>query len=99
MEPQVKRFESPDERRTFPHGSFDVITLGGVTVGRASYEPGWVWSEHVGKALGKESCDVEHVGLVISGKAMVKMDDGSEIILSAGDLFHVSPYSSYHTLP
>ena len=91
MKTQVKRFESPDESREFPFGAFQRLSLGGITVGRASYEPGWVWSEHVGKALGLTSCDVEHVGLVLSGQAMVKMNDGTEIVLSAGDLFYVPP--------
>ena len=91
METLIKRFDSPDESRTFPFGSFARIALGGITVGRATYEPGWVWSEYVGKALGQESCDVEHVGLVLSGNAMVKMDDGTEIVLSPGDLFYVPP--------
>jgi hypothetical protein len=40
---EMRRFEKPDETRTFEHGSFELVTLGGVTVGRASYEPGWVW--------------------------------------------------------
>lgn len=91
MDIEIKRFETPDEKVNFPLGSFERLSLGGVTVGRASYEPGWVWSEHVGKELGKASCDVEHVGLVVSGQAMVKMDDGREIVLSAGDLFYVPP--------
>jgi quercetin dioxygenase-like cupin family protein len=91
MDVQIKRFDSPDEQKTFAHGSFELITIAGVTLGRARYQPGWVWSEHVGKGLGKASCDVEHIGLVIAGRAMVKMDDGREIILSAGDLFYTPP--------
>jgi quercetin dioxygenase-like cupin family protein len=88
---EIRRFERADESRTFEHGSFELITLGGVTVGRASYEPGWVWSEHVGKAAGEPMCQVEHVGLVVSGRTAVKMADGSEHELTSGDLFHVAP--------
>lgn len=47
---EIRRFEDPDESRTFEHGSFALVTNDSVTVGRASYEPGWVWSEDVGKA-------------------------------------------------
>ena len=34
---------------------------------------------------------VEHVGLVVSGRAAVKMDDGEERIMEPGDLFYVPP--------
>lgn len=88
---EIRRFEDGDEIRTFEHGTFELVTLGGVTVGRASYEPGWVWSEHVGAATGEPFCEVEHVGLVLSGRAAVKMRDGTAHALAPGDLFHVAP--------
>lgn len=87
----LKRFDQPDEVREFPKGRFEVVTLGGMTIGRASYEPGWVWSEHVGAALGKSSCDVEHVGLVVSGRATAEMDDGRVLEMKPGDLFYIAP--------
>ena len=59
----IRRFEKADETRTFEHGRFEVVNVGGITVGRASYRPGWVWSEHVGAATGEASCPVEHVVL------------------------------------
>ncbi len=88
---EIRRFETGDETRTFEHGSFQLVTLGDVTVGRASYEPGWVWSEHVGAEAGEAFCDVEHVGLVLSGRAAVRMRDGTERELTPGDLFYVAP--------
>lgn len=87
----LKRFETPDEVRTFEKGKFELIHIGGMTIGRASYEPGWKWSEHVGKAAGAKSCHVEHVGLVISGRATAAMDDGRVIEMKAGDLFYIEP--------
>ena len=92
MEPTlIKRFEDPDEVRSFEKGKFEVIRLGGMVIGRATYAPGWVWSKHVGPAAGQQSCMVEHVGHVVSGAAKVKMDDGSEYDLLPGDLFYVPP--------
>jgi quercetin dioxygenase-like cupin family protein len=88
---EIRRFERADETRTFERGTFELVTVGGVTIGRARYEPGWVWSEHVGKATGESLCQVEHVGLVVSGRAAVKMTNGSEHELTTGDLFHVAP--------
>src|SRR5690348_18512947 len=81
----IRRFDSPDEVRTFEKGRFDIVRIGGITIGRASYDPGWRWSTHVGTALGKKSCEVEHIGLVISGRATAAMDDGSITELKAGD--------------
>lgn len=85
----IKRFEAPDERRVFEKGTFEVISVGGVTIGRATYEPGWKWSTHVGS--GQSSCPVEHVGLVLSGAATAAMEDGTVIEMRAGDIFYVPP--------
>lgn len=87
----LKRFEQPDEVREFEKGRFEIIHIGGMTIGRATYEPGWKWSEHVGKALGQRSCRVEHVGMVISGCATAAMDDGRVIEMSSGDVFFIAP--------
>jgi hypothetical protein len=87
----LKRFESPDESRAFEKGHFEVVNVGGMTIGRASYEPGWKWSTHVGRAMGKKSCDVEHVGIVVSGRSIAAMDDGREIEMKAGDVFYIAP--------
>jgi quercetin dioxygenase-like cupin family protein len=87
----LKRFERPDEVREFEKGRFELVHIGGMTIGRASYEPGWKWSEHIGSALGETSCQVEHVGMVVSGSAAAAMDDGSIIETRAGDLFYIPP--------
>ena len=65
----LKRFESPDETRPMIKGRFDIVHFGGVTIGRATYEPRWRWSEHVGPGVGAPRCTVEHVGLVLAGSA------------------------------
>lgn len=87
----LKRFEKPDEVREMPLGRFELVRLGGMTLGRATYQPGWRWSEHVGRALGQERCQVEHVGLVLSGAATAAFADGRVIELRAGDVFYIPP--------
>ena len=87
----LKHFERPDEVRNFDRGKFELIHIGGMTIGRATYSPGWKWSVHVGKALGKTSCSVEHVGIVISGRATAAMNDGRVFEMKAGDLFYIGP--------
>jgi hypothetical protein len=91
LEVILKRFEQPDEVRTFEKGRFELVHLGGMTIGRATYEPGWKWSVRVGRALGAKSCTVEHVGLVLSGRATAAMDDGHVIEMKAGDVFYIAP--------
>jgi quercetin dioxygenase-like cupin family protein len=91
LEVILKRFENPDEVRNFEKGRFELIHIAGMTIGRATYSPGWKWSEHVGRPLGKKSCDVEHVGMVISGRATAAMDDGRVIEMKAGDVFYIAP--------
>jgi hypothetical protein len=91
LEATLRRFEAPDEVRTFPKGRFEIILIGGLTIGRATYQPGWKWSEDVGRALGHASCEVEHVGIVLAGHAVAAMNDGRVIDLRAGDVFHIPP--------
>ena len=93
----LKRFETPDETRTMERGVYEVVHVGGLTIGRATYEPGWRWSEHVGPAVGATRCTVEHVGLVLAGIATVAFDDGSVVELVPGTLFHVpaAPHDSW----
>jgi hypothetical protein len=87
----LKSFEHPDEARIFEKGRFEIVRLGGLTIGRAQYEPGWRWSTHVRPLAGTELCEVEHVGMVISGRAVAAMSDGTQIELTAGSLFYIPP--------
>lgn len=106
----LKRFEEPDEVREMSRGRFEIVRLGGMTIGRATYQPGWKWSIDVGPALGAARCEVEHVGLVLQGTATAAFEDGRVVELRAGSLFHIppiphdswvvgdEPYSSLHFL-
>jgi hypothetical protein len=88
---QGKNLGSPDEIRSFDKGRMDVVTLGNVTVGRAVFEPGWKWSECVKPIAGTDSCQVPHVGYVISGRMKVVMDDGSELEYGPDDAIVIPP--------
>ena len=97
LEVILKRFENPDEVTHFANGIFETVTLGGMTVGRATYQPGWKWSEDVGPGVGESFCSVEHVGMVLSGCATAAMADGTVTEMCAGDLFYVpaEPHDSW----
>jgi hypothetical protein len=97
MDAIVRSFDNPDETRELTRGRFEIVRIGGITIGRATYEPGWRWSEHVGRPLGQTRCTVEHVGLVLEGAAVAAMDVGRIIELKTGSLFYVpgEPHDSW----
>lgn len=85
----LKRFDEADELRTFEKGKFEIVHIGGITIGRATYEPGWKWSEHVGPTAATPWCEVEHVGLVLQGRATAAMINGDVVEMAPGQLFHI----------
>ncbi len=87
----IRRFEAPDETRVFQKGKFEIVHIGGLTVGRATYQPGWKWSVHVAPTAGTKLCEVEHVGLVVSGRAVAAMSEDEIIELTPGMLFYIPP--------
>ena len=93
----LKRFDSPDEIREFEKGRFEIIRLAGITIGRATYEPGWKWSVHVGPSVGAARCTLEHVGLVLAGVATAAFDDGRIVEMRSGTAFHIPavPHDSW----
>jgi quercetin dioxygenase-like cupin family protein len=96
LEVVLRRFEQPDEVRDMPLGRFEIVRIGGLSVGRATYQPGWRWSQHVGPTVGAARCTVEHIGLVLQGAATVAFED-RVIEMHAGELFHVpaAPHDSW----
>src|SRR4029450_12804788 len=84
LETLIRRFDRPDEVRSFSHGRFEVVHIGPLTIGRATYEPGWKWSEHVGPQVNATRCVVEHFGLVVSGAANGGIHEGPIVTLNAG---------------
>ena len=88
---QGKSLDFPDETREFEKGKLDLVNLSDVTVGRAVFEPGWRWSENVKPIAGTESCEIPHVGYVLSGRMRVRMDDGTEHEFGPGDAGTIPP--------
>lgn len=84
--PEVRNFDVPNEVRTFPKGRLELVTVGGVTVGRATFEPGWRWKTSVQPVAQTKSCEAPHFQYHLSGTIHVVMDDGSEFDCKAGDV-------------
>jgi mannose-6-phosphate isomerase-like protein (cupin superfamily) len=88
---QKKNFTAPDETRSLPKTTVEVVNLGDVTVMKLTLEPGWKWSECVKSTAGTSSCQVPHLGYVLSGRLKVVMDDGTEAELGPGDVDMIAP--------
>jgi class 3 adenylate cyclase len=91
LKPQVKNFAMPDELLTFPKGISSNVRIGEMVVGRFEQQPGWRWSEQIRPLAGTNSCQFHHVGIGISGTGMIRMDDGTEVQIKAGDVFDIPP--------
>jgi hypothetical protein len=86
-----KSFDAPEEVRPIEKGKLEVVDLGGLKSMRATFQPGWRWSECVKPIAGTDSCQVAHLIYVISGRMAVKMDDGSEAEFARGDVGSIPP--------
>ncbi|MDQ6884889.1 MAG: cupin domain-containing protein [Candidatus Dormibacteraeota bacterium] len=86
-----KSLHSPDTTRKNARGKTDVVEVGGVTVGRSHFEPGWKWSEHVKPAAKTDRCEVHHVGYIVQGRMRIAGTDGSEDDITAGDVYVIPP--------
>ena len=91
MQLRRKRFDRPDEVRVVDKARVELVELGELAVGRAIFEPGWRWSEHVKPIVGTESCQVHHIGYVMSGHLHVEMTDGASLEVVGGDAFEIPP--------
>ena len=83
---EVKSLNSPEEVRDFDKGKVELVNVGGVMIGRAVLQPGWKWSESVKPLAGTKSCEAPHFQYHISGTMRVRMDDGTENEIKAGDV-------------
>ena len=86
QKPEWKNFGQPDEVRTFPKGRVEIVKIGGATIGRGTFEPGWRWSTSVQPIAKTHSCEAAHFQYHIAGTIHVVMDDGTEFDCKAGDV-------------
>jgi quercetin dioxygenase-like cupin family protein len=103
-------FDQPNEVREFPLGRFEIVHVSGVTLGRATYQPGWKWSVHNAPVVGTRLCHAPHTGTVLSGHGVVQYETGQRLDLLPGTVFHINtdphdswvegdePYVSLHIL-
>jgi hypothetical protein len=86
---ESKSCDAPDETRTPDKAQVQVVKIGPATVGRATMQPGWRWSESIKPIVGTGSCQVSHIGVLIAGRMHVVHDDGSEVDLEPGHVYRI----------
>jgi len=88
----VKSLKAPEQTRSFAgKGHLDIVKVGEASVGCATFEPGWRWSEHVKPLTGTDSCESAHTGYCLAGRMLVRMDSGEEQEIRPGDAFLIEP--------
>jgi quercetin dioxygenase-like cupin family protein len=95
-----KSLDAPEEVRPFEGGTgqLELVNLDGGAVGRATFLPGWRWSEHVKPIAKTDSCEAAHLGYFVSGRMKVVMNDGEEMEYQAGDFVSIAPGHDAWTL-
>jgi class 3 adenylate cyclase len=88
---QAKSLDAPDEVRPTPFGRVDIYNLDDVVIGRMVFQPGWHWMEHVQPMAGTRMCQYHHVGICISGRQRIRMEDGTTLEIGPGTVFEIPP--------
>ena len=86
-----KSIDEPEEVRSFDRGRLELVWVAGTTVVRGTFEPGFRWSESLKERAGTDSCQLSHVGYVVSGQFAFAPDGGDEVVLGPGDVFSAEP--------
>jgi class 3 adenylate cyclase len=90
-EAHAKNFEEPDQTIELPLFTAKIVEIGDFTVGYLVYQPGWRWSTHVRPSVGGEWCQARHVGVVLSGRVAVLLQDGTALRFGPNDVFDIPP--------
>ena len=87
----AKSFADADETKAPPKANVFVVKLGNLNASKMVLEPGWKWSECIQPTVGGHSCQAGHIGVIIQGQLMCVHDDGTEILVKAGDAYYFAP--------
>ena len=88
---QRRPFGEPDDVREIPHGHLETYDMGDIRIGRSVLQPGWRWSESIKPIARTELCESHHIGLCVSGSARIRMREGAELLVEAGQFYEVPP--------
>jgi hypothetical protein len=87
---EARNFSSPDETRSPEKTLIELVSVGGGQIGRYTFQPGWRWSECIKPVVHTDSCQVEHIGYMISGGLHLEHDDGTKQDITPGMVYHIA---------
>jgi class 3 adenylate cyclase len=90
-EAHAKNLDQPDQTIELPLFTAKIVEVGDFTVGYVVYQPGWRWSTHVRPSVGGEWCQARHVGVVLSGRVAVLLQDGTALRFGPNDVVDIPP--------
>jgi hypothetical protein len=88
---QAKSFDTPDETRSMPKATADVVNVGEVAVGYAVWQPGWRWSSDLGPIAGTDWCENHHLGYALSGTLDVLTENGDRLQVRGRSVYEIPP--------
>jgi hypothetical protein len=88
---ETKSHQTPDEIRKPDKTQVEIVRLEGFTLGRYTMEPGWRWSQCIKPVVKTDSCQLSHVGHAISGNLTVRLNDGTQKTIHAGESYTIPP--------
>jgi class 3 adenylate cyclase len=93
-----RNLDDPDEIYQYPGAIEHIVKVGEWTVGRVTQEPGWRYSRDMAALAGTEWCQSRHVGVVISGRQGVVLEDGTVLEFGPGDVYDIPPAHDGYTI-
>ena len=88
---EKKSFDNPDETKAPDKTLAQTVNFGTVAATKITVQPGWSWSSCIKPHVGGKSCQAGHVGMVLKGSLRCRHDDGTEIVVTAGDAYSFAP--------
>jgi class 3 adenylate cyclase len=88
---EAKNFGNPDKTIRLPGITVELVEVGELTVGYILTEPGWRWSKDVRPLVGGDWCQARHLGVVLSGRVAVQLEDGRLLEFGPNDVFNIPP--------
>lgn len=88
---RAKNLQQPDEIMNLEGVTQECVDIGDITACRVTYAPGFRWTTHIKPIAGGEWCEIRHVGLMLSGRIGIVMQDGSTFELGPDDVFDIPP--------
>ena len=88
---ETKSHRTPDEIRKPDKTQVEIVRLEGYTLGRFTMEPGWRWSQCIKPVAKTDSCQLSHVGYAVSGNLTVRLNDGTQKTIKAGESYSIPP--------